>query len=116
MAPEAPDYVIWSLRHHGWWRPARAGYTTYLVEAGRFTQADVEALVDPLTDQALPLHLVADRAAHACEPPLTPDDRLARHEAWLLGHERAVTQLEADLAAIRATLAEVTARHRGTDS
>lgn len=30
-------YVIWSHEHQQWWGPDRAGYTSYLKQAGRYT-------------------------------------------------------------------------------
>lgn len=37
------SYLVWSHEHSAWWRPARAGYTTFLEAAGRYTRE--EALV-----------------------------------------------------------------------
>ena len=39
------DYVIWSFEHEAWWRPDRRGYTPDLKQAGRYTQADADAIV-----------------------------------------------------------------------
>jgi hypothetical protein len=44
---EAVDYYILSMKHSPadgcaiWWRPKCAGYTTNLLEAGRYTEAQV---------------------------------------------------------------------------
>lgn len=44
---EAGDYYILSMKHSPadgcaiWWRPKCAGYTTNLLEAGRYTEAQV---------------------------------------------------------------------------
>lgn len=38
-------YVIWSFEHGAWWAPNRYGYTRVLDEAGRYSQADAEAIV-----------------------------------------------------------------------
>lgn len=37
-------YLIWSNEHRAWWRPGRAGYTTFLIAAGRYSQADAVAI------------------------------------------------------------------------
>jgi len=39
------DYVIWSFEHKAWWAPNRYGYTRLLDEAGRYTQAEADAIV-----------------------------------------------------------------------
>lgn len=38
-------YVIWSIEHMAWWRPASMGYTTSLHEAGRYTKAEGEDIL-----------------------------------------------------------------------
>lgn len=42
----ADEYLIWSEEHGAWWRPARAGYTTSMAKAGRYTHKDALAIVD----------------------------------------------------------------------
>jgi hypothetical protein len=39
-------YVIWSEEHGAWWRPKASGYTHFLRQAGRYTQAQVEVVVE----------------------------------------------------------------------
>jgi hypothetical protein len=34
------DYLIWSIEHNAWWRPAKCGYTQTLSEAGRYSLLD----------------------------------------------------------------------------
>lgn len=36
--------LIWSNEHGMWWRPNRIGYTTLTHEAGRYTEAEAEAI------------------------------------------------------------------------
>lgn len=31
------EWLVWSHKHNAWWRQSQYGYTTYLDEAGRFT-------------------------------------------------------------------------------
>jgi len=38
-------YVIWSFEHRAWWRPARAGYTEELAEAGRYNPVEAGEIV-----------------------------------------------------------------------
>lgn len=44
-----PRYLIWSNQHGMWWRTARAGYTAFIEEAGRYTRDQAEAIVDGTT-------------------------------------------------------------------
>lgn len=37
-------FVIWSNEHRRFWMPAWNGYTWSLTEAGRYSQAEVEAI------------------------------------------------------------------------
>ena len=39
-------YLIWSIEHTAWWRPARAGYTRVLAEAGRYERAEAAKIVE----------------------------------------------------------------------
>jgi hypothetical protein len=32
-----PKYLIWSFRHHAWWKHNAGGYTLELRHAGRYT-------------------------------------------------------------------------------
>lgn len=41
-------YVIWSHQHEAWWGPDRAGYTTDLAEAGRYTLEEAGEIVVPV--------------------------------------------------------------------
>lgn len=33
-------YLLWSGRHHAWWRPDACGYTEVASEAGRYSEAE----------------------------------------------------------------------------
>lgn len=35
---EEPNYLIWSNEHRAWWRRASRGYTTSIIEAGRYSR------------------------------------------------------------------------------
>ena len=37
---EARIWLVYSREHEAWWRPASAGYTTSIAEAGRYTKAE----------------------------------------------------------------------------
>ena len=39
------NYVIWSIEHDAWWRPAKWGYTTVLAEAGVYSEAEARQIV-----------------------------------------------------------------------
>jgi hypothetical protein len=43
MITESRDYLIWSHYHRAWWRDNSAGYTPYVLEAGRYTCAEAMA-------------------------------------------------------------------------
>jgi hypothetical protein len=45
----AAQYLIWSNQHQMWWRAARAGYTPYIEEAGRYTHDDASQIVSAAT-------------------------------------------------------------------
>ena len=36
MNVEQYKYLIWSFEHGAWWRPARAGYTKLIMQAGLY--------------------------------------------------------------------------------
>lgn len=42
-------FLIWSNQHGMWWRPARRGYTAHIEEAGRYTRAEADAIVNDAT-------------------------------------------------------------------
>lgn len=45
-------YVIWSYRHHLWWRSASAGYTQHIKIAGHYSKAQAaEIMFDGLPGQ-----------------------------------------------------------------
>jgi hypothetical protein len=33
-------FLVWSHKHQAWWGPGHAGYTTDLMQAGRYTRAE----------------------------------------------------------------------------
>lgn len=43
---ESPDWVVWSNEHAAFWRPSRAGYTTFVSEAGRYTRHEAKAICE----------------------------------------------------------------------
>lgn len=38
-------WLIWSMEHGQWWRPARKGYTTSREDAGRYTYDEAVKIV-----------------------------------------------------------------------
>lgn len=39
-------FLIWSEEHGSWWRPRRAGYTTSMRSAGRYTYDEALEIVE----------------------------------------------------------------------
>lgn len=39
------SYLIWSLKHGAWWGPARCGYVSDSVVAGRYTAEEAGEIV-----------------------------------------------------------------------
>lgn len=37
-------YLIWSEEHQAWWKPAAAGYTRSILQAGRYSKADADTI------------------------------------------------------------------------
>lgn len=44
--PEAKEWLIWSIEHGAWWKPAMRGYTYNRSEAGRYSTQDACAIVN----------------------------------------------------------------------
>lgn len=42
---ELARYLIWSEEHGAWWR-GRQGYTYFMTEAGRFSKAEADRIVE----------------------------------------------------------------------
>lgn len=60
-------YLIWSLEHNAWWRPARNGYTTSMKDAGIYTYSDAQNIC---IDANAPCR---GRNAHEAMVPYTPE-------------------------------------------
>jgi hypothetical protein len=65
-------FVIWSIEHEAWWRPGWAGYTCKLAEAGRYDQAEADAILARanyvnVNECAIPLTSVGAEAASVPE-------------------------------------------------
>jgi hypothetical protein len=47
-APDSgpPAFLIWSEEHGAWWNPRRAGYTTSMKRAGRYSFEEGSAIVE----------------------------------------------------------------------
>lgn len=43
---EIPQWMIWSWEHMAWWKPMSWGYTTEKAEAGLYTRAEAQRIVD----------------------------------------------------------------------
>src|SRR5438093_9450187 len=39
-------FVIWSIEHNAWWRPAWCGYTESLDEAGRYAEREANEILE----------------------------------------------------------------------
>jgi hypothetical protein len=39
------DFLIWSIEHDAWWRPAHAGYTRQIEEAGVYPEQEAARIV-----------------------------------------------------------------------
>lgn len=46
---ETDSYLVWSNQKGMWWRANRRGYTQVIDEAGRYSQAEAEAIVSSAT-------------------------------------------------------------------
>lgn len=42
--PPMQAWVIWSEEHAAWWGPGKWGYTKSLASAGRYSQAEAQAI------------------------------------------------------------------------
>lgn len=43
---DAPEWIIWSHEHQGWWAPNERGYVTSRKAAGRYTYAKALEIVE----------------------------------------------------------------------
>lgn len=59
-------FLIWSQEHGAWWNPNRAGYTTSMIRAGRYTEAEARAISDS-----------ANAGGTFCEVPVEVSDDMA---------------------------------------
>lgn len=39
------QFFIWSEEHGAWWMPEKMGYTRSVAQAGRYSQAEAEAIL-----------------------------------------------------------------------
>lgn len=78
-ASEADNYLIWSNEHRSWWRPNRAGYTSHVSSAGRYTRTEALSICWGARD-GWPAKGVPS------EVPVLADDAIA-----CLSHARAMT-------------------------
>lgn len=39
-------WLIWSFEHQGWWKPKKFGYTTNILEAGRYSYQEAKNIVE----------------------------------------------------------------------
>jgi hypothetical protein len=65
-------FVIWSIEHTAWWRPGECGYTTRLVEAGRYPRwraAEIvsDANIVSFNECMIPLACLADPPTGAAQ-------------------------------------------------
>lgn len=103
VAIEPADWLVWEARDHLWWRPGGNGYTRYLHEAGRFTEAqatrhqmssdltsDRRDIAMPLSALAAPANLCAEwsRTGHTCQEMIG----VVRRSQELLAENHALKQ------------------------
>jgi hypothetical protein len=73
------SYLIWSNQHAMWWRPNERGYTQYIEEAGRYSRADAERIVNDAT--------LGGRLGHRRVNPMTEERYTAFDEYAVLAPE-----------------------------
>lgn len=64
-------FHIWSIEHTAWWRVGGFGYTTELVEAGHFSEAEARRIVTganivQVNECAIPVACATIRASYRC--------------------------------------------------
>ncbi len=42
MKKDEKQYLVWSIQHNSWWRPAEFGYTSKIKEAGTYTEKEAK--------------------------------------------------------------------------
>lgn len=71
------QWVVWSTEHDAWWGPNRGGYTSSLMQAGLYTEAEarrIERLRSPVGERAIPVaEALASEAAAARTGPKVSD-------------------------------------------
>ena len=77
-------FLIWSIEHNAWWRPASCGYTQVLAEAGRYDRDEANQI----------LRQANIIRTNECKIPVecaSLDEQLARLNALI---ENAINRLE----------------------
>lgn len=73
------QYLIWSNEHRAWWRADHNGYTSFIEEAGRYTEDAASSIVKQAT--------VDGRLGVYRADPVTGRENLVQSEVKLLAPE-----------------------------
>jgi hypothetical protein len=59
-------FLVWSIEHNAWWRPAHYGYTRDIRNAGRYPLSEAIANVKRIEECMIPVECLACPVSHTC--------------------------------------------------